>query len=52
MAFNCKMTRNISLNPDASSTEGGNCGSADISAGGIRERLFVYNIDDMESLQY
>lgn len=52
MAFNCKMTRNISLNPDASSTEGGNCGSADIASGGIRERIFVYNIDDIDNLQY
>lgn len=50
--FNCKLSRNISLNPDGSSTIGGDCGSAEIASGGIQERVFVYNIDDVDNLQF
>lgn len=52
MAFNCKLSRNISLNPDGGSTVGGDCGSAEIAAGGISERVFVYNIEDIDNLQF
>lgn len=52
MAFNCKLTRNISLNPDGTSTVGGDCGSAEIASGGIQERVFIYNIDDIDNLQF
>ena len=48
--FNCKLTRNISLNPNGS--EANNCGSTEIASGGIEERIYVYNIDDIENLMF
>ena len=50
MAFNCKLSRNISLNPSGS--EANDCGSAEIASGGISERIYVYNIDDVENLMF
>lgn len=50
MAFNCKLSRNISLNPTGSSSN--DCGSAEIASGGINERIYVYNIDDIENLMF
>lgn len=50
MAFNCKLSRNISLNPSGSETN--NCGSAEIASGGINERIYVYNIEDIDNLQF
>lgn len=48
--FNCKLSRNISLNPTGSSSN--DCGSADIASGGINERIYVYNIDDIDNLMF
>lgn len=50
MAFNCKLSRNISLNPSGS--EANDCGSSDIASGGIQERIYVYNIDDIDNLMF
>lgn len=33
-------------------TDGGNCASTEIAAGGINERIYIYNIDDVENLQF
>lgn len=48
--FNCKLTRNISLNPDSTSPT--DCGSAEMAYGGIQERIYVFNIDDIENLMF
>lgn len=48
--FNCKLSRNISLNPTGS--EANDCSSAEIASGGINERIYVYNIDDIENLMF
>ena len=50
MSFNCKLSRNISLNPDGSQSN--DCGSSEIASGGINERVYVYNIDDIENLMF
>lgn len=48
--FNCKLTRNISLNPESSSPT--NCSSTELASGGIQERIYIYNIDDVENLMF
>lgn len=48
--FNCKLSRNISLNPNGEFNE--DCGSTELVYGGISERIYVYNIDDVENLMF
>lgn len=47
MSFNCKFNRNITL---GSGSDG--CGSTETALGGIQERFYIYNIQDIEGFEY
>lgn len=47
MAFNCKFNRNITL---GSGSDG--CGSTETALGGIQERFYIYNIQDIDGFEY
>lgn len=54
MSINCKLNNNITI---GSGSGGGgnvnsNCGNVVMSAGGIRSRIYLYNIDDVDNLVF
>lgn len=48
MAFSCRLTRNISVTQDGSSS----CEANDLAVGGIMERFYIFNIDDIQGLKF
>ena len=54
MAINCRLNKNITLNQLNDDGSQSNCNSTDISmgVGGIRNPIYVYNIDDVENLKF
>ena len=52
MAFNCRLNRNITLNNTTEEGLTNGCGSSAVATGGIRERIYVYNIDDIKKLMF
>lgn len=52
MAFNCRLNKNITLNNTTEEGLTNGCGSNAVATGGIRERIYVYNIDDIQNLMF
>ena len=54
MAINCRLNKNITLNQLNDDGSQSNCNSTDISmgVGGIRNPIYVYNIDEVENLKF
>lgn len=48
MSFNCKLNRNITVDQ----TSGDPCANVDLIAGGIADRFYVYNIEDIDGLKF
>lgn len=48
MAFNCKLNRNITVDQIGSDP----CSNVEIMAGGIEDRFYIYNIDDIQNLKF
>ena len=48
MAFSCRLTRNITVDQVCSDP----CSNVDLMAGGIADRFYVYNIDDIQGLKF
>lgn len=48
MAFSCKLNRNITV----SQTSDNACANIDLMAGGIADRFYVFNIEDIQGLKF
>lgn len=54
MAINCKLNKNITLNQLNEDGSQSNCNSTDITmgVGGIRNPIYVYNVEDVDNLKF
>jgi hypothetical protein len=53
MAFNCKLNRNITLKPlTGKRGDGMACNTTNLSSGGIRQTIYLYNIADVQNLMF
>lgn len=48
MAFNCKLNRNISVDQTGADP----CANIEVMAGGISDRFYIFNIDDIQGLKF
>lgn len=48
MSFNCKLTRNITVNQ----TTDDPCANTEMMAGGIADRFYIFNIEDIQGLKF
>lgn len=48
MSFNCRLSRNITVNQ----TTDDPCSNTDMMAGGIADRFYIFNIEDIQGLKF
>ena len=48
MPFNCRLSRNITVNQSADDP----CSNVEMMAGGIADRFYIFNIDDIDGLKF